>query len=117
MTNRNTLDLRKAARDEQGKIIPNETYRDSSGSVTSREASLSTPSTLERIYITVRDANGEWRTRADIAAAVGLKKSPYLHGLIEQLVRDGWIERYVGQSLSRNMVMYWYRLPDVGTAQ
>lgn len=111
------LDLRNAARDEKGKIDPHATYRDSKGSVTSRAVSLSEPSTLEKIFMTVRDANGAWLTRAEIAKALDLKKSPYLHGLIEQLVRDGWIERYVGQSASRNMVMYWYRLPDVGAAQ
>lgn len=111
------LDLRKAGRDESGFLDKSATYRDSKGSVTSREVSLTEPTTLERIYILVRDANGAWLTRAEIAKAVGLKKSPYLHGLIEQLVGAGWIERYVGQSASRNMVMYWYRLPDVGAAQ
>lgn len=112
-----TLDLRKAGRDESGLLDAGATYRDSLGHVTSREASLSTPSTLERIYITVRDANGAWLTRAEIATAVGLKKSPYLHGLIEQLVADGWIERFSGENKSRSMAQYWYRLPDAGAAQ
>lgn len=114
---KDVLDLRNAARDGDGKIDPHGTYRDSKGSVTSRAVSLSEPSTLEKIFILVRDANGAWLTRAEIAKAVNLKKSPYLHNLIEQLVRDGWIERYVGQSASRNMAQYWYRLPDVGAAQ
>ena len=30
-------------------------------------------------------------TRADIAQMIGLKKTPHLIGLLQQLVKDGWI--------------------------
>lgn len=115
--NQFVLDLSRAARDEEGKIVPHETYRDSDGRVTSREVALTDPSPSERIFIAVRDAGGAWLTRAEIASAVNLKKTPYLAALLEQLVRDGWIERFDGQNKSRSMSQYWYRLPDSGQAQ
>lgn len=106
------VDLRKAGRDAAGRIESGMTYRNPQDIVTSREVSLTRPSLSERVYIAVRDASGEWLTRADIAKALGLKKTPYLHRVIETLVDARWIERYEGDAKSRNMAQYWYRLPD-----
>lgn len=37
------------------------------------------------------DSSGAGLTRAQIAKCVGLKKSPHLTGVINDLVNDGWL--------------------------
>lgn len=80
------------------------TSRDARGNVTFHRQ----PSIQERIYTAVQDAGGGV-TRADIARAVGLKKTPHLIALIEGMVTDGLLHRV--QDYWRNgVVMYRYEV-------
>lgn len=106
----NHLDVRDAPRDEQGRLIRNASYRDSESHVTSREVALTQPSLAEKIYMFVRDQRGAWVSRAEIAKAVNLKKTPYLHTAIEALVSGGWIEREMGTY--RHLPMCFYRVAE-----
>lgn len=63
--------------------------------------------TLNRIFDFVRYGNGAFYTRAEIARGVGLKKSPYLIQLLDQLVTDGHL--FAAQDTAKNgTVMFLY---------
>lgn len=55
---------------------------------------------------------GRWVTRAQVAAGLGISKSPRLTALLEQAVAQGRLER--GRSYMPNgAVVYFYRVAGV----
>lgn len=85
-----TVDLRTAPRDSEGRLLVGrgESSREDSLHVKfSREASLG-----ERIYRIVWQSGGAV-SRADIAKALGVRKSSWLNGHIESLVNRGYLTR------------------------
>ncbi len=84
----------------------NITSRDPSGHVTSRYPSLHQKSIREKIFDVVIKSGGVV-SRSEIAKALGIKKTPWLHNNIETLVSDGHLIKH--QSLWKNGVaMYYY---------
>lgn len=76
------------------------------GHVTSHTAPLGTPDVRTRIYDAVIRAGGAC-SRADIARALGLKKTPWLLDHIERLAADGYLRRLPG-AWRNGCLMYWY---------
>lgn len=68
-----------------------DTYRYQNSLNTSQLPPLTPVGIRERIYRTVKDANGAAVPRSEIARRLGLKKSPWLNQSIEGLVRDGYL--------------------------
>lgn len=83
-----------------------DTSRYQSGHVTSRTAPLVTPDVRTRIYDAVIRFGGV-SSRAQIAAALGVKKTPWLLAHIERLTADGYLRRLPG-AWRNGSVMYWY---------
>lgn len=83
-------------REELGLDRP-DTAEQGSGHVTSRDYSghvtfYRPPTPQEKVYDVVAEA-GRAVTRGDIAKALGWKKTPWLTGIIEGLVSDGYLSR------------------------
>lgn len=49
-----------------------------------------------------------WWSRAEIARAIGLRKTPHINALIEQLVADEWAVK-VPHTAANGVTMYLYR--------
>lgn len=70
------------------------------------EAPLRQKTTRERIYEAVAKSDGAV-TRAQIAKAVGIRKSTWLCSVIEGLVSDGYLHRTQSHWVN-GVVMFWY---------
>lgn len=82
------------------------TSQDQYGHVTSRYPSLHQKSIREKIFDAVIKSGG-LVSRSEIAKALGIKKTPWLHNHIEVLVTDGYLIKH--QALWKNGVaMYYY---------
>jgi hypothetical protein len=82
------------------------TYRDRNAHDTSHSAPLSSPDVRTRIYGAVTRAGGAI-TRAQIAVALGVKKTPWLTDHIERLVTDGYLMKLSG-CWRNGALMFWY---------
>mgnify|MGYP001310787093 CR=1 FL=1 len=108
-----TIDLRSAPRDARGLVEQGGGYvtsQDQSGNVTYQDAPSFPPTLEQRIWQLCHDAPRGWMTRADIARALGLKKTPWLMTKIEGLVRDGYLVRYQG-TWKNGAAQFWYGVP------
>lgn len=104
------LNLRNSERSETGQLIgqgrESSTSQNRSGNETLHPLPSFPEHVQKRIYDVVKNANG-WVSRSDIAKAMGLKKTPWLHMHIELLVSDGYLHR--DQVVRPNgMVMFFY---------
>jgi len=52
--------------------------------------------TEEKIVIALLKAEDHWLSRSDVGRAVGLKRTPYLSGMLDDLVERGVIKRELG---------------------
>ncbi len=106
------IDLRNAQRSETGELIGQgrefRTSRNQFGTETSHPLPSFPEHIQKRIYDVVCNADG-WVSRADIAKALGLKKTPYLVGHLEALVGAGYLHRDQVVRPS-GMVMYFYEV-------
>lgn len=86
----------------------NDTSRNQGDHDTSHQPPLAPAHIRTRIYNAVVKANGVV-SRADIAKALGVKKTPWLLQSIEGLVSDGYLTRT--QTIRANgVVMFWYEV-------
>ena len=84
------------------------TSQNHNGHDTSHVPPLAPAHIRSRIYRVVLDAT-EAVSRAQIAKALKIKKTPWLLQAIEGLVSDGYLTR--SQSIRPNgVVMYWYKV-------
>lgn len=95
---------RLVAAQQAGQGNSHHTSRDSQGNVTFHRQ----PTPQERVYNAVLEA-GRAVTRGDIAKALGLRKTPWLNGVIEGLVADGYLTRTHG-TWKNGVVMYLYEV-------
>lgn len=111
------VDLRGVERDEHGRIVKveegggNVPSRSSSGNVPSRSFPSFPESIERRIWDAVASAPGGWMTRADIARALGLKKTTWLNAKITQMVTDGYLVTHQG-TWKNGCAIYWYGVPQ-----
>lgn len=110
---RNKLDLRSVPRDENGLALPalagsNGTSYDQNGNVTSHKIPSFVRDYDKEIYLFVATA-GRAVSRADIAKALGLKKTPWLYGKINFLVEHGYLSSHHG-IWKNGVVMYFYEV-------
>lgn len=86
----------------------NNTSQDHIGNDTSHSAPLAPVHIRERIYNVCKRADGAV-SRADIARALKVKKTPWLIASIEGLVGDGFLTRF--ETIRANgVLMYWYEV-------
>jgi hypothetical protein len=106
------LDLREAQRDETGLLFSVEkgsdviTSQNQNGSVTFHRLPEARRDIRRDVYTAIADSDG-WVTRGDIAKKLGLKKTPWLNGVIEGLVTDGYLHKEFGVWKNGKLV-YWY---------
>lgn len=113
MINDKNLNLRNAPRDGDGQLAVGEgqnlTSRDSIGDKTSYRVPSFVVDIKREILQAVYDASGVALTRAQIAKAVGRKKTPWLTNQIEELVKRGYLVREHG-TWKNGCLMFWYRI-------
>jgi hypothetical protein len=86
----------------------NTTSQDSHGNDTSHRTPLAPEHIRTRIFNVVSRADGAV-SRADIAKALKIKKTPWLITAIEGLVGDGFLTRF--ETIRANgVLMYWYEV-------
>lgn len=111
MTRTKTIDLREYPRADDGSILTGEsgshvTSQDANSHVTSRDVVLA-PDPIRAIIWKFAALSGRAVSRAEIAKALGRKKSSWINPHIEGLVRDHWLERTQSQR-PNGVVMFWY---------
>lgn len=105
------FDLRNAPRDERGIVAAGQgggysTSQNHNSLKTLQHAPLAPEHIRDRIYKVV-GASERAVSRAEIAKALGLKKTPWLNAAIEGLVTDGYLTReHIIRS--NGVVMYYY---------
>lgn len=70
---------------------------------------------LNSIVAMAAEAGGVGVTRSDLAAALGVKVSPYLIELIKQVIEAGWLD--VHQEMFKNGVRWRYFYKDARRSQ
>jgi hypothetical protein len=108
-----TIDLRSYARADDGKLLVGQgrefdTSQYQNGAVTYHPLPSFPEHIRKRIYDVVCEAKG-WVSRADIAKALKLKKTPWLHEHIEALVAEHYLVR---SHIYRpnGVIMYYYEV-------
>lgn len=111
MAQTKTIDLREYPRADDGSILVGEsgrhvTTRDSDSHVTSHDAVLA-PDPIRAVIWKFAALSGRAVSRAEIAKAIGRKKSSWITPHIEGLVKDRWLERTQTQR-PNGVIMFWY---------
>ena len=107
MANFTLEDLERIVAIEQG--TSHETARLQNGHETSRYRPPPERTVGQRIYdFLYKDQ--QWHSRADIAKALGLKKTNWLNGHIEQLVERGQLVKEM-TTRPNGAAQFWYAVP------
>jgi hypothetical protein len=66
----------------------------------------------ERVVLYLLTTKDEWSSRSDVGRGVGLKRTPYLSNMLDDLVERGVIERSLG-SWGGFSCWFYRALPEV----
>lgn len=110
---KNHIDLRNVPRDERGVALPalsggNGTSYDAIGNVTSHPLPSFVRDYEREIYLFVATSGGAV-SRAQIAKALGLKKTRWLFDKIDRLVEHGYLTASHGM-WKNGVLMYFYEV-------
>ena len=72
---------------------------------------------LNLIVAALHGAGATGLTRSEIAAALGLKKSPYLLQLIQQVLDKGYAVGFMYQNCYPPRFIYYYRDPEIAAKE